>query len=166
MFKLALDANPVLRKLAQIQVNIIHLPDALHNALQGKQGQLANEALRKLTIVPGPPVYPIRWKSQKQRRAYFASNGFGRGIPSRRTNTLLKGWSVRYERTDSGGQLMLVNPVPYMRYVQGAEAQPFHLDTGWVQRGDVQDDFVRETTEQITAVWWTVSQAVVEEKKA
>lgn len=162
MFKLSYDLSPALRKLAQLEVNIVHLPDALHNALQGEEGRLANEALRKITIVPGPPVYPLRWKSQKQRKAFFASNGFGKGIPTRRTYAELRGWRVRYDRTEGGGILMLSNPVPYMPFVQGSDAQPFHLDTGWVQRGDVQDDFVRETTEQVTAVWWTVSKAAVE----
>ena len=147
--------------LKQWQINIQHLPDSLHNALQGKEGKMANEALRKLTILPGPPVYPIRWKSQKQRRAFFASNGFGRGIPSRRKGTLLLGWKVRYKRTSEGGVISLINDVPYMRYVQGDDAQPFHLDTGWVQREDVLNDFLKEAGDTVTAAWWTVSDAAV-----
>lgn len=164
MFKVTADVRSFDARLAQLSINILHLPDAFHNALQGRQGQLASDALRKLTIVPGAPIYPIRWKSQRQRRAFFASNGFGKGIPTKRSYKLLKGWRVLYQRTGDGGFISLVNEVPYMKYVQGDEAQPFHLDTGWIQRGDVVNDFVRETTEQVSIVWLTTAQAAVETK--
>jgi hypothetical protein len=32
-----------------------------------------------------PVQYPIRWDSEKQRRAFFATDGFGHGIPYQRT---------------------------------------------------------------------------------
>lgn len=162
MFSISIDSKAIELRLVKLQINVKNLPDTFHNAMQGQEGHLANDALRKLTIIPGAPVYPIRWKSQKQRRAFFASNGFGRGIPSVRNYNLVKGWRVVYIRTDAGGLVSMTNPVDYMRFVQGDDAQPFHLDTGWVQRGDVQNDFIRETGQQVTAVWWTVSRAVVE----
>lgn len=165
MFSIRLDARSAADILTQLQINIRNLPQALRNAVQGEQGRLANDALRKLTILPGPPVYPIRWKSEKQRRAFFASKGFGRGIPTRRSNKLLQGWKVAWIPTPDGGTLSLVNKVPYMRFVQGDDAQPFHLDTGWVQRSDVVDDFLKEAGDTVTAAWWTVSQAVVEVKR-
>ncbi len=41
----------------------------------------------------GQPVrYPIQWDSERQRRAYFATGGFGKGIPYRRTNRYRFGW--------------------------------------------------------------------------
>lgn len=166
MFSVSVDHKAFDVLLVKLQMNIKNLPDTMHNAMQGQEGRLANDALRKLTIIPGAPVYPLRWKSPKQRRAYFATNGFGRGIPSVRKYTLVKGWRVVYTRTATGGQISMTNPVEYMQYVQGDDAQPFHLDTGWVQRGDVQNDFVRETSQQVTAVWWTVSQAVVETRNS
>ena len=44
----------------------------------------------------GKPVrYPINWDSQKQRRAFFATNGFGKGIPYRRTNRYRLGWKLQ-----------------------------------------------------------------------
>lgn len=33
------------------------------------------------------PTHPIHWDSERQRRAYFATDGFGRGIPSSRTGS-------------------------------------------------------------------------------
>ncbi len=41
----------------------------------------------------GKPVrYPIQWDSQRQRRAFFATGGFGKGIPYRRTNRYRFSW--------------------------------------------------------------------------
>jgi hypothetical protein len=36
--------------------------------------------------------YPVTWDSEKQRRAFFATNGFGHGIPYKRTGLTV--WSV------------------------------------------------------------------------
>lgn len=43
--------------------------------------------------VPGKPItYPVNWDSLKQRAAFFATNGFGKGIPYKRTGNTT--WSV------------------------------------------------------------------------
>jgi len=43
--------------------------------------------------VPGDPItYPVNWDSAKQRRAFFATNGFGGGIPHERSN--IPHWTV------------------------------------------------------------------------
>ncbi len=62
-----------------------------------KQATLATGATVKIAVEksaitknPGPPKYPIRWKSEKQRRAFFATDGFGKGIPYKRIGKLAK----------------------------------------------------------------------------
>lgn len=165
MFSFTFSTKPFLERLAALQIRIGQLPDAMHNAMQGQQGQLANDALRKLTMIPGAPVHPIRWKSARQRKAFFASDGFGKGIPTQRTYKLLQGWHVVYVRSGDGGVLSLTNDEPYMRFVQGSDAQPFHLDTGWIQRSDVVDDFVRESSQQVVTTWFGVASAAVVEVK-
>lgn len=42
-----------------------------------------------------PPKRPIRWDSDKQRRAFFATNGFGGGIPHKRTHKYRNAWTTR-----------------------------------------------------------------------
>ena len=37
---------------------------------------------------------PNSWDSDKQRKAFFATNGFGKGIPTERTGNYINGWSV------------------------------------------------------------------------
>lgn len=45
---------------------------------------------------PGKPItYPVDWDSVRQMIAFFASNGFGGGIPYRRRNRYEKGWQLR-----------------------------------------------------------------------
>mgnify|MGYP000606970992 CR=1 FL=1 len=40
------------------------------------------------------PAYPIGWVSDKQRRAFFATNGFGHGIPSKRSGEYQSGYKI------------------------------------------------------------------------
>lgn len=54
------------------------------------------ENIRRRMSEEGKPVkYPIRWDSQKQRKAFFATNGFGGGIPHKRTHKMRLGWKVK-----------------------------------------------------------------------
>ena len=53
---------------------------------------------------PGKPItYPVKWDSLKQRRDFFATNGFGRGIPLSRTGGYQKGYMIR--RLPNGHEL-------------------------------------------------------------
>jgi hypothetical protein len=76
---------------------------------------------------------PYHWQSDKQRRAFFATGGFGRGIPSKRTGKLSGGWQSSvdpYRKT-------LFNRVPYAKYVQGDAQQTGHEIDGWRKVGKV-----------------------------
>lgn len=141
------------KQLVTLEANAKRLPQKFQNAIKGHEGKMANRALEQLTREPGKPVHPIRWASRKQQRAYFASGGFGKGIPSRRTGKLLAAWRVVYVPGKEINRLILTNDDPAMPYVQGEFAQPFHKDTGWVQVGDVIDDFLRETEGVVVGVW-------------
>ena len=150
-------SNPISTALQQVERNLANLASAFKRAMQGRRGNaLAQTALAKLRQEPPAPNYPIRWKTERQRRAFFASDGFGRGIPASRSrpSKVAQGWAAEFIPTDDGGILALTNPVPYMQFVQGINAQPFHLDTGWVQLEDVVSDFFREAEDAAVAVWF------------
>lgn len=126
-------------------------------AMQQRRGdELAGRALAALKTVPAKPNYPIRWTSDKQRKAFFASKGFGRGIPASRNTPpdVSEGWEAEFIATDDGGILALDNSVPHWVYVQGALAQGFHKDTGWVQLDDVREDAWREMESVAIAEWF------------
>jgi hypothetical protein len=49
--------------------------------------------IRDLMREPGRPIrYPVQWDTDKQRVAFFASDGFGAGIPTGRTGDYQAGW--------------------------------------------------------------------------
>lgn len=67
--------------------------------------QAVNERMKE----PGEAVtYPIQWDTELQKVAYFASNGFGAGIPYQRTNQYILGGTVT--KTSYGAQFF--NPHP------------------------------------------------------
>jgi hypothetical protein len=50
---------------------------------------------RKKLKEPGQPIsYPVKWDSERQRRAYFATDGFGHGIPYKRTGGYQRAWVI------------------------------------------------------------------------
>jgi hypothetical protein len=67
--------------LRQLEEAYAQAPAAVLNAL--KQTVLPNFVRKALeaSAYPGPVVYPIEWASERQRAAFFATNGFGHGIP-------------------------------------------------------------------------------------
>lgn len=57
----------------------------------------------------GKPIrYPVQWDTERQRRAFFATNGFGAGIPYRRTHATRLGWQE--ERVALGTNLRGKHP--------------------------------------------------------
>lgn len=110
----------------------------------------AEDMLRVLRTEPGPVKYPIRWTSVKQRKAFFASNGFGRGIPAVRSHELANGWKYRVIYTP--GQLAEVeveNPAPYEQFVTGRNQQAFHAITGWNLNEMVFEDYSRKMADRV-----------------
>lgn len=60
---------------------------------QGPIYKAMQRARKRLAAYP-PSPRRVHWDSEKQRRAYFASNGFGGGIPYTRTGRYGKGWRI------------------------------------------------------------------------
>lgn len=128
--------------------------------------EFANPILSELQTIPRkrnyPSDYPIEWTSDKQRKAYFASNGFGRGIPYKRTGNLAKSWVVLFTNENGKFAVVITNPVPSAKFVYGSLArnvqqakrfqQRFHAITGWELASpivnywvdEVQKDFIKK----------------------
>lgn len=109
-----------------------------NKVVQGIGIQTARELEPMLVPIfgaPGPVVYPIQWASDKQRKAFFASNNWGRGFPTKRSGKTERAWKVIYVVASEGGDITLLNTEPHAKYVYGDEAgqhqQPFHRNTGW-----------------------------------
>lgn len=89
----------------------------------------------RLRKAPGAVHYPIQWTSEKQRLAFFASDGFGHGIPYTRSNELPQAWHVRGDYRNGVTGITVYNDAPQSAYVYGDETgqhqQPMHYNTGW-----------------------------------
>ena len=133
-------------------------PVVARRAYRGEIERVMGAALTLLKQEPGPPHYPIRWKSERQRRAFFATEGFGRGIPASRSQppTVLEGWELVLSGTGFDMQASLGNDVPWARYVQGDDAQPFHLDTGYVQAAPVFVQYEALTMDALINTWYAL----------
>lgn len=116
------------------------------------RGKTVQKVLRRLYRDPGPVHRPIRWTSERQRRAYFATNGFGRGIPTRRTGELQRAWHAELD----GDQILIVNNDPAASYVQGDDQQQFHADTGYETVQNVVADYLVEFEDAAIDGWYDV----------
>lgn len=103
---------------------------------------VAPQMLDELRYTPPAVKYPIQWTSEKQRKAFFATDGFGRGIPTRRTNKMQQAWRVIGKSKNGKFELVVSNPVAYTKWVVGTldfrssrqaivPMQKFHQNTGW-----------------------------------
>lgn len=134
-------------------------PGLTRTAYRRAVGRLRSRILRPLQVEP--PLWPAnrrrRWKSERQRRAYFATDGFGAGIPYIRTHRLVNSYDVEViDAPADGGILQVVNNDPKAKFVVGDWAQPMHLDTGWIQVADVVSDARREAEDVLIETWFTV----------
>jgi hypothetical protein len=59
--------------------------------------QVAFNVRQRMQAEGKPVTYPVQWDSERQRRAFFATNGFGKGIPYRRTNRYRFGWREEHQ---------------------------------------------------------------------
>lgn len=103
------------------------------NALIGLFGKLKQAAefvlwqaaqnIRDEMREPGDPiVYPVQWDSTKQRKAFFATNGFGRGIPTKRTGGGVAAWKAI--KTEDGAQVE--NPLSHIVFINGRRQSKIH----------------------------------------
>ncbi len=106
-------------------------------------------SIRERLSIPGSPVrYPIQWDSERQRRAFFATDGFGSGIPYRRT-----GAATNWKTGPIPGGWRVENLTGYVGHVIGgsggvAEQSSIHQGR-WTVARDVVDDVLRDVPDQV-----------------
>jgi hypothetical protein len=111
-------ANLVRQGLQNLQREIPNIgADQIYKALQ--------RARARVVRYP-PPPRRVRWDSERQKRAYFATDGFGGGIPYRRTGTYGRSWIIRRNPRSArvmAGYSLIGNAVQrgrhYSKYVGG-----------------------------------------------
>jgi len=132
-------------------------PRRMNVAYKRRIKRIRQQILDELRQYPGPVKYPFRWKSERQRRAFFATNGFGHGIPYVRTNALKDGWTTRIRDTKDGAVFEVANNTDYAEFVVGDFAQPGHINTGWPNAAKTISEFREKATDELIDVWGEVA---------
>lgn len=113
-------------------------PEVTRTEVDRAVNRVAPELLADLRRKPGAVKYPLVWQSPRQRRAYFASNGFGQGIPYRRSDGLINAYKVEVIYTPGGiTSVQVTNDNPAYPFVKGEFQQRMHAITGWNNDADV-----------------------------
>lgn len=104
---------------------------------------------------PGPVKYPIDWQTDKQRKAFFATDGFGSGIPTKRSNALITSWVVVVSTQVRTNLVTLYNNRPEAKFAYpGSRQQRMHKRTGWGKDFDKYlDDLQRTEDIEIANAW-------------
>lgn len=93
---------------------------------------VAEELRGAIAEYPGPVVYPVRWASDAQRRAYFAKRK-GLGPYVRQFDPFSERLGPSWATEMRGDfEAVVGTRVSYAPWVQAAgHQQPMHADTGW-----------------------------------
>lgn len=129
-------------QIEQLGDLVREFPDAVGDwAKRDLRPFISKEVDIKLRREPGAVHYPIEWTSEKQRLAFFATDGFDKGIPYDRSGKLVKAWHVRGDYRGGFVSIDVYNDAPQAQYVYGDEhglhQQQFHVSTGWPNFLDV-----------------------------
>jgi hypothetical protein len=140
------------------------LPSVSRKAFKGEIIRLTKPMLAELKPDPGPVVYAdngrLRWKSERQRRAFFATNGFGGGIPHQRTGALQAAWEVEIVGKDFSMDVFVNNDSPGAIYVQGDYQQPFHMDTGFPAAAPIFVRYEEQIGDALINTWFSLAEFV------
>lgn len=111
--------------------------------------------------VPPPAKKPIQWTSEKQRRAFFATDGFGHGIPYRRRRPGIEAeWQVSLYVDSGGATVSIINPNPAAPFVYGRWKQQFHTNTGWPDARPIIDEIAAFTRPEVVTDQILLAQSV------
>lgn len=112
----------------------------------------------RLQTEPGPPQYPIRWKSERQRRFVMWLLRTLGNLPYVRTHALSQAWIVRvlFNQKDRGGTVELSNPAEAAPFVYGPHQQPYH-EYRWENYRDVAADEANALEEDLASAYVTLA---------
>lgn len=129
--------------LKELQKTLGNLPKAFTQRFNRRTAGVRAELLRELQQEPGLPTHPIEWKSEAQRRYFWAAiapqylDGEGHYTGYPRSHKLSQAWRVTYTSFDRGAVIAASNDDPARPYVEGDWQQPFHVNTGWLYEEEV-----------------------------
>lgn len=78
--------------IKEVIARIKRFIESLQPASEDLLGQTVENIKTQMQVEGKPITYPVQWDSERQRRAFFATGGFGKGIPYQRTGGYIAAW--------------------------------------------------------------------------
>lgn len=158
MLSVTVDTQAVIAQLNAATTRAVRAPAIMATMHKRSMGRLTQ---RYLTVLKAEPPLAkagvTKLMTPRQRRAFFATQGFGGGIPHIRTHALSQGWQAQVTALNSGGEVSLFNEVPGINYVEGYDQQPFLAAVGWLYAPPILERFSNEADAITRANWTTAS---------
>lgn len=145
------------KKFKDLKDFIQAFPDLVNETAVDVVDAKREKWLAKLRYTPPkrtyPGDYPLEWTSERQRKAYFASDGFGHGIPYQRTGRYANSFRLYPLVREYRIQIRVENTWENSAYVGGRfsrdnrgkkKQQRFHQLTGWPDNADTSDQITTE----------------------
>lgn len=151
------DVQAALDVLDAVRETARKTPGLTKTVFRRRVRSVKSRMLPELRIKPGPPRYPLRWKSAKQRRFVMAKLRREGNLPYQRTDDYINSFDVVGIETAEGGILRMVNTHPAARYIGGDDQQPFHIDTGWQSYAEVVVKYSEIATNEFIDDWFTIA---------
>jgi hypothetical protein len=103
----------------QVTQSLTRLGEAIPRVVNADIEKALTNARDELRI-PGQKIsYPVHWDSDRQRRAFFATDGFGHGIPYKRTGEYEHGWQVKQTGVGTAREFTISNKTVWSKWVGG-----------------------------------------------
>jgi hypothetical protein len=144
--------------LHAIQQGIVDSPKTFYTLFNRSLLPTIRRKVQHDLQAPVPAVhYPLDWQTPRQRRAYFATNGFHHGIPYKRTGGLLRAWKViPTPLSDKGFGVTIMNDNPAAPFVIGNRQQRMHRRTGWRKVDKQVEDLNAYVQDAAIDAWYSV----------
>ena len=109
--------------LVKLQTALTAMPDVLTTRFEKAARSGIGIFHDDLAQYAEPPNYPIIWDSERQRRAFFATDGFGGGIPHTRAGALPDSWQTEVNVSENELMARVFTPEDWAKYVQDSNQQ-------------------------------------------
>jgi hypothetical protein len=119
------------KKMNSLQNKLAKYPAvAIKAGLKAAEDYLNDGQFKEQMYPPSQSGSPFEWSSERQRKAFFASDGFGGGIPTQRTYELAQ--SGTFAINEGYLAVEYQNTAPYSKYVISSNDVIIgHRKRGW-----------------------------------
>lgn len=99
------------------------------------------------------PRYPLRWKSERQRRAVMAKLRRNNNLPYRRTGRMIREWEVNVLTDNQGGLVEVSHPWQHIDKVVGGGSARQPMFPHWYNADAILLDIEQQAEDAITDTW-------------